>query len=128
MKKLSIQWRLTLAITILVTATCILLNLFISHSAISSMDTLQIYAFPSDTGLGDTLNFNFNPEELLPPGFDEQVRQAKTIFYIQSAAATVGIILISSFITYFLSARALAPVRELSGRIKKFRQKIFPIL
>lgn len=121
MKKLSIQWRLTLAITILVTATCILLNLFISHSAISSMDTLQIYAFPSDTGLGDTLNFNFNPEELLPPGFDEQVRQAKTIFYIQSAAATVGIILISSFITYFLSARALAPVRELSGRIKKIQ-------
>ena len=121
MKKLSMQWRLTLAITGLVSITCILLNIFIGHSAISSMDTLQIYAVPSEPGQGSTLNFDFDPEELLTPEFSEQVQHAKTIFYIQSAAATIGIILISSFITYFLSARALSPVRELSGRVKKIQ-------
>ena len=121
MKKLSMQWRLTLAITGLVSITCILLNIFIGHSAISSMDTLQIYAVPSESGQGSTLNFDFDPEELLTPEFSEQVQHAKTIFYIQRAAATIGIILISSFVTYFLSARALSPVRELSGRVKKIQ-------
>jgi len=121
MKKLSMQWRLTLAITGLVIITCILLNIFISHSAISSMDTLQIYAIPSEYSQGEALNFDFDPEELLTPEFNEQVQHAKTIFYIQSAAATIGIILISSFVTYFLSARALSPVRELKSRIKKIQ-------
>ena len=79
MKKLSMQWRLTLAITGLVIITCILLNIFISHSAISSMDTLQIYAIPSEYSQGGALNFDFDPEELLTPEFNEQVQHLSLI-------------------------------------------------
>ena len=39
-KKISLQWRLTLIITLLVTATCILMYFFISNSAVTGMENL----------------------------------------------------------------------------------------
>ena len=39
-KKLSLQWRLTLIITLLMTITCVLMYFFISQSAVTGMDHL----------------------------------------------------------------------------------------
>ena len=38
LKKRSLQWRLTLLITLLVTVTCILMYFFISNSAVTGME------------------------------------------------------------------------------------------
>ena len=43
LKKCSLQWRLTLLITLLVTVTCILMYFFISNSAVTGMENLESY-------------------------------------------------------------------------------------
>ena len=43
LKKLSLQWRLTLIITLLMTVTCILMYFFISSSAVTGIEDLGDY-------------------------------------------------------------------------------------
>ena len=38
LKKLSLQWRLTLIITLLMTVTCVLMYFFISNSAVTGIE------------------------------------------------------------------------------------------
>ena len=40
LKKLSLQWRLTLIITLLMTITCVLMYFFISRSAVTGIEDL----------------------------------------------------------------------------------------
>ena len=47
-EKLSLQWRLTLIITLLMTVTCILLYFFISRSAVSGIENLSDYIIQID--------------------------------------------------------------------------------
>ena len=43
LKKLSLQWRLTLIITLLMTVTCVLMYFFISNSAVTGIENLGDY-------------------------------------------------------------------------------------
>ena len=119
-KKLSLQWRLTLIITLLVTATCILMYFFISNSAVTGMENLENYVVQINETDSTPITFSVDPSVLFPD-LSNQVQATKDLFRIRSMIATGIIILISSIITYFISHRALAPLRELSTKIKKIQ-------
>lgn len=114
MKKISLQWRLTLMTATLVAAACLLLNLFISRSAIMRIDEMGNYMIEVTPGNQDSFVIGLDS---LP----EQVQQAKQTFRTQSLIATLAVILMSSGFTYFLSSRALTPLRQFSAHMEQLR-------
>lgn len=118
LQNLSLQWRLTLVITFLVTVTCILMYFFISHSAVTGIDNLEDYIVQiNETSFAASpITFHVDPETLFPE-LSNQIADTKSHFQILSIFATVLIILLSSICTYFITRQALSPLRSLSCRI-----------
>ena len=118
LKKRSLQWRLTLLITLLVTVTCILMYFFISNSAVTGMENLESYIVQINKTDSTPITFNVDPS-ILFPDLSNQVQATKDLFRIRSMIATGIIILLSSIGTYFISRRALTPLHDLSTKIGK---------
>ncbi|MBU5482022.1 sensor histidine kinase [Blautia sp. MSJ-19] len=119
-KKLSLQWRLTLVITLLVSVTCILMYFFISRSAVTGMENLENYIVQVDETGSEPITFHVDPAVLFPD-LSDQVQSTKDLFRIRSIIATGIIILLSSIGTYFISRHALSPLHELSTKIEKIQ-------
>ena len=117
-KKLSLQWRLTLIITFLMTVTCVLMYFFISHSAVTGIEDLGDYVVRINKTDSTPITFNINPSTLFS-GLSDQVEATKAQFRTRSIIATGILILLSSICTYFVSRRALVPLRKLSRQINK---------
>ena len=120
LKKRSLQWRLTLLITLLVTVTCILMYFFISNSAVTGMENLESYIVQINKTDSTPITFNADPS-ILFPDLSNQVQATKDLFRIRSMIATGIIILLSSIGTYFISRRALTPLHDLSTKIGKIQ-------
>ena len=120
LKKRSLQWRLTLLITLLVTVTCILMYFFISNSAVTGMENLESYIVQINKTDSTPITFNLDPS-ILFPDLSNQVQATKALFRIRSMIATGIIILLSSIGTYFISRRALTPLHDLSTKIGKIQ-------
>ena len=120
LKKRSLQWRLTLLITLLVTVTCILMYFFISNSAVTGMENLESYIVQINETDSTPITFNLDPS-ILFPDLSNQVQATKDLFRIRSIIATGIIILLSSIGTYFISHRALTPLHDLSTKIGKIQ-------
>ena len=120
LKKRSLQWRLTLLITLLVTVTCILMYFFISNSAVTGMENLESYIVQINKTDSTPITFNVDPS-ILFPDLSNQVQATKDLFRIRCMIATGIIILLSSIGTYFISRRALTPLHDLSTKIGKIQ-------
>lgn len=120
MKKLSLQWRLTLMTAILVTTACLLLNLLLNHSAVLRIDEMQDYFLEIVPDGKETFVIGLDGLEFTPD-LSEQTQLAKETFHIQSIIATLTVILASSVLTYFLAGRVLKPLRQLSIHMEKLQ-------
>lgn len=116
MKNLSLQWRLTLMSAVLVTAACLLLNVFISNSAVMRIHDIESYMV--EVSPNGQESFVLDADSLYP-NLQEQLQESADAFRIQSIFITLAVILIASALTYFLAGRALAPVRKLSVRMEE---------
>ena len=113
----SLQWKLTLLITLLVTLTCILMYFFISRSAVTGIENLEDYMIQIDPqNSGTPIKFNIDPKILLPE-LSQEILSTKEVFRIRSIIATAVVILLGSICTYFLTARALKPLKKLTEEI-----------
>lgn len=119
MKKLSLQWRLTLMTAALVTAACLLLNLIISHSAVTQINDMENYMLEISPDGQDSLMIGIDSG--IYPNLSTQVQEAKNTFRIQSIIATLLVILSSSALTYFLAGKALAPLRQFNSKMEKIQ-------
>lgn len=124
-RKLSLQRRLTLIITLLVTVTCVLMYFFISHSAVTGIENLENYMIQIDpesiSGSDSTpITFNVDPSVLFPD-LSSQVQSTKDLFRTRSLIITIIMILLSSICTYFISKRALTPLRKLSQKVDQIQ-------
>lgn len=115
--KSSLQWKLTIFITLLITVTCILMYFFISHSAVTGIENLEDYMIqidPQDSGT--PITFNVDPKVLLPE-LSQEIQATKDLFRIRSLIATTVVILLGSICTYFLTAKTLKPLKKLTREI-----------
>ena len=121
MKKLSLQWRITLMTVLLTGVTCISMNLLLCSSGVYYMDSiadsLQDYG-PIVLEDGETAGFD---PQLIPPGEGltivvngAQARFRTTNWYITAAIALLGGIL-----AYFVSGRALRPLRRFAQQAEQ---------
>lgn len=116
MKKLSLQWRLTIMLASLMTVSCLLLNLLISRSAVMRINEVENYIMEIEPASQESFVIDVDDSELLG-----QIRQAKDTFRVQSIVVTFMVIIIGGAFTYFLARRALAPLRTFSSYMEKLQ-------
>ena len=120
MKHLSLQWRITLMSVLLIGVTCISMNLLLCSSGMYYMDTIA-NTFQGDTVLIDGEGeVSFDPQLVAP---DEDltiiVDGAQGRFRTTNWYITVAVTLLSGILAYFVSGRALKPLRSFASQVEK---------
>ena len=121
MKRLSLQWRITLMSVLLIGITCVAMNLLLCSSGVYYMDTIADSLQGGGTViLNDGGAASFDPqliapnEELTIVVDGAQGRFRTTNWYI-TAVVTV----LSGILTYFVSGHALKPLRSFASQVEK---------
>ena len=119
MKKLSLQWRITLMTALLICVTCITMNLLLSYSGRHYMDSICSYLTGNakeETGEPDFFDpgREMNDRELTIVIHGVQESFIATNWYITAAVTLLGGIL-----AYFLGGRALKPLRAFTSQVEK---------
>ena len=119
MKKLSLQWRITLMTAVLIGLTCVAMNCLLSCSGRYYMDSIGSYvsAF-SDTEEGEP-GF-FDPEQKKA---DKEltiiIHGVQDSFIATNWYITAAVTLIGGVLAYFVSGRALKPLRTFAAQVEK---------
>ena len=120
MKRLSLQWRITLLTVLLIGITCVAMNLLLCSSGVYYMDTIADSLQGGTVILNDGQAASFDPQLIAP---DEnltiivdgvQGRFRTTNWYI-----TAVVTLLSGILAYFVSGRALKPLRSFTSQVEQ---------
>ena len=120
MKHLSLQWRITLMSVLLIGVTCISMNLLLCSSGMYYMDTIA-NNFQGGTVLIDGEGeVSFDPQLVAP---DEDltiiVDGAQGRFRTTNWYITAAVTLLSGILAYFVSGRALKPLRSFTSQVEQ---------
>lgn len=127
MKRLSLQWRITLLTALLIAGTCICLNLLLYHSGAVSIDSLNGFVFeytPESSEDPDGLAIEISDSQMAEfiSRFSDEAYDVKTDFGRKGWLITVAVTIASAAIAYFVSGQALKPLRKLSQQAEKIDQ------
>ena len=121
MKRISLQWRITLMTVLLIGVTCVAMNLLLCSSGVYYMDTIADSLQGGGTViLNDGGAASFDPqliapnEELTIVVDGVQGRFRTTNWYI-----TAAVTLLSGILAYFVSGRALKPLRSFTSQVEQ---------
>ena len=121
MRKISLQWRITLMTVLLIGTTCVAMNLLLCSSGMYYMDTIADSLQGGGTViLNEEGTVSFDPqliapnEELTIVVDGAQGRFRTTNWYITAAVTLLGGIL-----AYFVSGRALRPLRSFVAQVEQ---------
>ena len=118
MKRLSLQWRITIMTAILICITCVLMNCLIGYSGKHYMDSIGngISAY-SDIDGGEPGAFDPQSENL-----DNEVTiiisGAQQSFGTTNWYITGAVTLLGGVLAYFVSGRALKPLRSFAAQVE----------
>ena len=120
MRKISLQWRLTILTTMLITVLCGCLTFFLYKNGVYYIDTLQ----ETVTDQGTTpeavyIDIPDNEWDDFASQFSTEVYNSKSDYRNRSLLITGVVALIGGAVTYFVSGRALKPLREFSETVEK---------
>ena len=120
MKRISLQWRITLMTVLLIGVTCVAMNLLLCFSGVYYMDTIVDGLQGGGTVIlneGEAASFDpqlIAPNEELTIVVDgAQGRFRATNWYI-----TAAVTLLSGILAYFVSGRALKPLRSFASQVE----------
>lgn len=127
MKRLSLQWRITLLTALVIAGTCICLNLLLYHSGAVSIDSLNGFVFeytPESSEDPDGLAIEISDSQMSEfiSRFSDEAYDVKTDFGRKGWLITVAVTIVSAAIAYFVSGQALKPLRKLSQQAEKIDQ------
>ena len=120
MKRISLQWRITLMTVLFIGITCVAMNLLLCSSGVYYMDTIVDSLQGGGTViLNEDGAASFDPqliasnEELTIVVDGAQGRFRATNWYI-----TAAVTLLSGILAYFVSGRALKPLRSFASQVE----------
>lgn len=123
MKKMSLQWRITLMTAFLICMTCVAMNLLLSYSGRHYMDSISSHI----TNYGDTDKAEpdfFDPErEKLDQELTIIIHGAQESFIATNWCITAVVTLLGGVLAYFLSGRALNPLRAFRNAPANLRDR-----
>lgn len=119
MKRLSLQWRMTLMTALLICLTCVAMQLLLGFSGIRTMDRIgkSIQGY-SDTNEGETAFFD--PEATgTEEGLTIIIQGAQTSFFMNSWLITAVVTVLSGILAWFVSGHALKPLHSFVAQVEK---------
>ena len=121
MKRLSLQWRITLMSVLLIGITCVAMNLLLCSSGVYYMDTIADSLQGGGTViLNDGGAASFDPQLLAP---NEEltivVDGVQGSFRTTNWYITAVVTVLSGILTYFVSGHALKPLRSFASQVEK---------
>ena len=121
MKRLSLQWRITLMSVLLIGITCVAMNLLLCSSGVYYMDTIADSLQGGGTViLNEEGTASFDPQLIVPNGeLTIVVDGAQGRFRTTNWYITAAVTLLSGILTYFVSGRALKPLRSFASQVEK---------
>ena len=117
MKRLSLQWRITLMTVLLIGAACICMKLLLGFSGVYYMDSIgqsiQNFTIGAEPAC-------FDPTQA-GPGQDITIviNGAQQEFCAANWYITAGVTLLSGILAYFVSGHALKPLRSFAAQAEK---------
>ena len=121
MKRLSLQWRITLMTALLIGITCVAMNLLLCSSGVYYMDTIADSLQGGGTViLNDGGAASFDPQLIAP---NEEltivVDGVQGSFRTTNWYITAAVTLLSGVLAYFVSGHALKPLRSFAAQVEK---------
>ena len=120
MKKLSLQWRITLMSSLLICVACVLMNLLLCYSGIHYMDSIGNFVQEYSDGASASESVLFDPSLA---GMDKEftivVHGAQADFCRTNWYITAAVTLLSGILAYFISGHALKPLRSFASQVEK---------
>ena len=119
MKRLSLQWRITIMTALLTCAACVLTNCLVGYTGMRYMDAIgsDISAF---NAAGADSPQVFDPTKATP---DDKVtivvNDAQESFGTTAWYITAGVTLLGGVLAYFVSGRALKPLRAFAAQVER---------
>lgn len=119
MRKLSLQWRITLMTAVLIGMTCVSMNCLLSFSGRHYMDSIGSYVSAySNTDAGEP-GF-FDPEqEKTDKELTIVIHGVQNSFIATNWYITAAVTLIGGVLAYFFSGRSLKPLRTFASQVEK---------
>ena len=120
MKRLSLQWRITLMSVLLIGITCVAMNLLLCSSGVYYMDTIVDSLQGGGTViLNEEGTASFDPQLIVPNGeLTIVVDGAQGRFRTTNWYITAAVTLLSGILAYFVSGRALKPLRSFASQVE----------
>ena len=121
MKRLSLQWRITLMTVLLIGITCVAMNLLLCSSGVYYMDTIVDSLQGGGTViLNEEGTASFDPQLIVPNGeLTIVVDGAQGRFRTTNWYITAAVTLLSGILAYFVSGRALKPLRSFASQVEQ---------
>ena len=121
MKRLSLQWRITLMSVLLIGITCVAMNLLLCSSGVYYMDTIADSLQGGGTViLNEDGAASFDPQLIAP---NEEltivVDGVQGSFRTTNWYITAAVTLLSGILAYFVSGRALKPLRSFASQVEQ---------
>ena len=120
MKRISLQWRITLMTVLLIGVTCVAMNLLLCSSGVYYMDTIADTLQGSGNVLPNEESMaSFDPQLIAPDGdLTIVVNGAQGRFRTTNWYITAVVTLLSGILAYFVSGRALKPLRSFASQVE----------
>ena len=124
MKRLSLQWRITLLTALLIACACVCMNLLLYRTGVTGMDAHNGFMMQYQPGSADSLTIEIPQEEMssLLAHFSQEVYDAKVVFGRKGWFITAVVTILSAAIAYFVSGRALKPLQQLAQQAQRVDQ------
>lgn len=122
MRKISLQWRLTLITALLIAAICIFLNFLLYRNGIYYIDSLQnVVTDHGSSAEQETLYIDIPDSEWddFASQFAVQIYDTKAGYRRMGWFITAVVTFIGGMVTYFVSGHALKPLRDFSAKVEK---------
>ena len=120
MRKISLQWRLTILTAVLITVLCGCLTFFLYKNGVYYIDTLQETVTDQGTAPEAVyIDIPDNEWDDFAAQFATKVYNSKSDYRNRSLLITAVVALLGGAVTYFVSGRALKPLREFSETVEK---------
>ena len=119
MKKLSLQWRITLMTALLICSTCMAMNWLIGCSGRHYMDSIGANLSTAIDPSEGAVEYFDPSREGLDPNLTIVIYGAQNSFTATNWYITAAVTLLAGILAYFVSGRALRPLRTFVAQVEK---------
>ena len=119
MKKRSLQWRITVMTALLICSTCMAMNWLIGCSGRHYMDSIGANLSTAIDPSEGAVEYFDPSREGLDPNLTIVIYGAQTSFTATNWYITAAVTLLGGILAYFVSGRALRPLRTFVAQVEK---------